>query len=214
MYFLTTRPVWALCLLALVVGVVTGLGAVLFRDLIGFIHNLFFLGRLSTQYDANLFTPAGPWGPFVILVPVVGGIIAGKMGGPAAMPTKQDPNALVTATPEQQVAAIKEGLTYLKKQCLKGVDSQLIVEWVENNAEDYQPLIHNVLNLPFEKFVEIDAEIGNEPFKQWFTGLFNGLRSAFVPDNTVGMDSPGEHGDIDDAGNHGDTGTNPKRKGK
>jgi CIC family chloride channel protein len=64
-----------LCLLALVVGVVTGLGAVVFRDLIGFIHNLFFLGRFSTQYDANLFTPAGPWGPFVILVPVVGGII-------------------------------------------------------------------------------------------------------------------------------------------
>jgi chloride channel protein, CIC family len=64
-----------LCLLALVVGVVTGVGAVLFRDLIGFIHNLFFLGKLSVQYDANLFTPAGPWGPFVILVPVVGGII-------------------------------------------------------------------------------------------------------------------------------------------
>ncbi len=64
-----------LCLLALVVGIVTGVGAVLFRDLIGFIHNLFFLGRLSTQYDANLFTPAGPWGPFVILVPVIGGII-------------------------------------------------------------------------------------------------------------------------------------------
>lgn len=64
-----------LCLLALVVGVVTGLGAVLFRDLIGFIHNLFFLGRFTTQYDANLFTPESPWGAFVILVPVVGGII-------------------------------------------------------------------------------------------------------------------------------------------
>jgi CIC family chloride channel protein len=64
-----------LCLLALVVGVVTGLGAVMFRALIGFIHNLFFLGSLSVQYDANQFTPPGPWGAFVILVPVVGGII-------------------------------------------------------------------------------------------------------------------------------------------
>jgi CIC family chloride channel protein len=64
-----------LCLLALAVGIITGLGAVLFRALIGFIHNLFFLGQLSTQYDANLFTPPSPWGPLVILVPVVGGVI-------------------------------------------------------------------------------------------------------------------------------------------
>ena len=36
-------------LLALVVGVVTGLGAVLFRDLIGLIHNLLFLGRAGVS---------------------------------------------------------------------------------------------------------------------------------------------------------------------
>ena len=60
---------WALSLL---VGIVAGLGAVAFRDLIGIFHNLLFLGRLSAAYDANSHTPAGPWGPFVILVPVVG----------------------------------------------------------------------------------------------------------------------------------------------
>lgn len=63
-----------LCALALAVGIVTGLGAVLFRDLIGLIHNLLFLGRWSAQYDANLFTPAGPWGVLVVLVPVVGAV--------------------------------------------------------------------------------------------------------------------------------------------
>jgi chloride channel protein, CIC family len=65
----------SLSLLALVVGIVTGLGAVLFRDLIGLIHNLFFLGKLSLHYDANLFTPASPWGPFVVLVPMAGAVI-------------------------------------------------------------------------------------------------------------------------------------------
>jgi len=45
---------------------------VAFRDFIGIFHNLFFLGKLSAAYDANLHTPAGPWGRFVILVPVVG----------------------------------------------------------------------------------------------------------------------------------------------
>ncbi|HUK06528.1 MAG TPA: chloride channel protein [Stellaceae bacterium] len=63
-----------LSILAFVVGVVTGIGAVLFRDLIGFIHNLLFLGRFSINFDANVFTPPSPWGALVILVPVVGAI--------------------------------------------------------------------------------------------------------------------------------------------
>ena len=64
-----------LSLLALVVGLVTGLGAVGFRDLIGLVHNFAFAGRLSYRYDANVFTGAAPWGALVILVPVVGGIL-------------------------------------------------------------------------------------------------------------------------------------------
>lgn len=64
-----------LCLLALVVGIVTGLGSVVFRDLIGLIHNIFFTGTFALRYDANQFTPESPWGLWVILVPVVGGII-------------------------------------------------------------------------------------------------------------------------------------------
>jgi chloride channel protein, CIC family len=64
-----------LSLLAIVVGVVTGFGAVLFRALIGLIHNIAFLGSFSIPYDASSFTPVGPWGPFIILVPVIGGLI-------------------------------------------------------------------------------------------------------------------------------------------
>lgn len=60
--------------LAVLIGIVGGIGAVVFRDLIGFVHNLLFLAKLSVHYDASVFTPPGPWGPFVILVPVVGAI--------------------------------------------------------------------------------------------------------------------------------------------
>jgi len=63
-----------LSLLAVALGAVTGLGAVLFRDLIGLIHNLFFTGRLALAYDANVFTPPAPWGPWIIIVPAVGGV--------------------------------------------------------------------------------------------------------------------------------------------
>jgi len=57
-----------------VVGVVAGLGAVVFRALIGLLHNLLFLGKFSAVYDANVHTPPSPWGPFVIFVPVVGAV--------------------------------------------------------------------------------------------------------------------------------------------
>jgi len=64
-----------LSLLAVVVGLIAGIGAVVFRALIGLIHNVAFLGKFAIDYDASLFTPAGPWGPFIILVPVIGGLI-------------------------------------------------------------------------------------------------------------------------------------------
>src|ERR1700685_2199173 len=63
-----------LSLLASALGVVTGLGAVLFRNLIGLIHNPAFTGHALVHYDANVFTAPAPWGALVILVPVVGAV--------------------------------------------------------------------------------------------------------------------------------------------
>jgi chloride channel protein, CIC family len=68
-------PLTQLSLLALGLGVITGLGAVLFRDLIGLVHNLLFAGQAAVHYDANLFTAPAPWGPLVILVPVLGAVV-------------------------------------------------------------------------------------------------------------------------------------------
>ena len=67
-------PLVVLCGLAVVVGIVTGLGAVVFRGLIGFVHNLLFLGQISYAYNSSLFTPISPWGALVILVPVAGSL--------------------------------------------------------------------------------------------------------------------------------------------
>ena len=64
-----------LSLLAITVGIITGFGAVLFRALIGIIHNVAFLGLFAIDYDASVFTPPGPWGAFIIIVPVIGGLI-------------------------------------------------------------------------------------------------------------------------------------------
>jgi CIC family chloride channel protein len=63
-----------LFLLSLLVGIVAGLGAYVFRSLIALFHNLMFLGKLSISYDANLHTAPSPWGPWIILAPVLGAV--------------------------------------------------------------------------------------------------------------------------------------------
>jgi len=63
-----------LWLTAIVVKIITGLGAVALRALIGLVHNFFFLDRFSLPYDANAHTPPSPWGAFIILSPVVGAV--------------------------------------------------------------------------------------------------------------------------------------------
>jgi chloride channel protein, CIC family len=66
---LSSPALWGV---AIVVGIVAGLGAVAFRELIGLVHNLLFFGRLSAAYNANAHTPASRWGPYAILIPVLG----------------------------------------------------------------------------------------------------------------------------------------------
>ncbi len=69
-----TIGLFALSLLAIGVGIVTGVGAVAFRALIGLIHNLLYFGRLSPTYDANVLEPGSTWGAGIVLVPVIGGL--------------------------------------------------------------------------------------------------------------------------------------------
>jgi chloride channel protein, CIC family len=64
-----------LSLLAISVGIVGGVGAVVFRGLIALFHNFSFQGIFSVIYDANVFTAASPWGAAVILAPVIGSIL-------------------------------------------------------------------------------------------------------------------------------------------
>src|ERR1700739_1509492 len=94
-----------LCILARRTGLITGFGAIFFRGLIAAIHNLFFLGIFSVHYDANVFTPAGPWGALIILAPVIGGLVV------TALVTNFAPEARGHGVPEVMDAIYyKEGV--------------------------------------------------------------------------------------------------------
>lgn len=62
-------------LLAFIVGVVGGFGAILFRGMIAFVHNIAFNGTFSLHYNANVHAAPSVWGAAIILVPVAGAVI-------------------------------------------------------------------------------------------------------------------------------------------
>ncbi len=68
-------PTPLFALLAVLLGLVAGLGAFAFRILIAVCHNLAFLGRFSIVYDTNQHTPASPWGLAVAFVPAAGALL-------------------------------------------------------------------------------------------------------------------------------------------
>jgi CIC family chloride channel protein len=63
---------WSLLIVA--VGVIAGLGAVIFRDLIAFFHNLLFYGQFSIHYDVLQHAAPSNWGVGIIFVPVLGSL--------------------------------------------------------------------------------------------------------------------------------------------
>lgn len=62
-------------LLAFVVGIFGGFGAIAFKAIIAFFHNLFFYGSFGLIYNPNVHMPVSPWGALVIGVPVAGSLL-------------------------------------------------------------------------------------------------------------------------------------------
>ncbi len=60
---------------AILVGIIAGLGAIVFRLLIALFHNLMFYGLWSFDYNTLLHTPQSSWGIAIIAVPVFGALI-------------------------------------------------------------------------------------------------------------------------------------------
>ena len=73
---IVNRRVVYISLLSIVIAVGAGLVAQALTRLIGLITNISFYGRFSTAFSSPAYNHLGPW---VIVVPVIGGIIVGLM---------------------------------------------------------------------------------------------------------------------------------------
>lgn len=63
-----------LVLHAILIGVVGGLGAVVYISILGFIYNFIFLGQLNFIYLESIYSPPSRWGIGIILIPILGSI--------------------------------------------------------------------------------------------------------------------------------------------
>lgn len=70
-----TVPLVVLCLISVLCGIIAAIGAVALRFLIAIVHNLCFYGTFSLNFDGNQFYEPSVLGPFIILVPVIAGVI-------------------------------------------------------------------------------------------------------------------------------------------
>jgi hypothetical protein len=99
---------------------------------------------------------------------------------------------------------LKKGIDFLKPKVLRGSDPLLWRDFILENTEDvkHQALIRVVMSQPFEKFIEMDPDLGAEPYKAWFETLYLELKHALS-----NVDDPGRPGgDAKDAGSDGGPG--------
>ncbi len=97
-----TRHFVNISIYSAVVGVIAGLGAIFFRLLIAFFHNLFFFGKISFKYNSNLhFTSS--FGSLVIIIPAIGMFLIGFLT------QKYAPEAKGHGVPEVMDAILTNG---------------------------------------------------------------------------------------------------------
>jgi len=121
-------------------------------------------------------------------------------------------------SPEEQQEQImsqhlKGAMDWLKKKALSGSHPGLYVEMIIDNQEDelYGRLIHKITNEDFSSFASIDPEIEKPQYSRFFRAIYDGIRSAFIPKNTVAGDFTGKRGNTPDASGNG---TNGKKRGQ
>lgn len=93
---------------------------------------------------------------------------------------------------------VREAIKWLKGKILFGLTPDLAVDWILQNGNDpqYQPILATALNGTVDNFIAIDVEIGNEPYRTWFTTAINLIKDAYAEQSANNSDLDGGTGNI------------------
>lgn len=148
-----------------------------------------------------------------VAAPILPALIANATG--KTIPTPATPvQELPPMTEEQQREAfLKSAIVQIKEQSLRGVPAGLVLEWIENHANEYAPLIRSVITSDFSDIAKLDSDVaGSEPLQTYLKTIYDGLRSAYNESATNDLDTTGEIGDEDNDTENGDVGTQGSNK--
>jgi len=110
---------------------------------------------------------------------------------------QQGQTPMIQTTP---AAMIKQGIDWLKPKILSGMDTGLAIGWVVQNSNDplCQQLLAHAIQGDINTFIQIDPEIGNEPYRTWFTSAIQQLKEWYAAQNANQNNIDGGIGDDSD----------------
>lgn len=96
-------------------------------------------------------------------------------------------------------ALIKQGIDWIKPKIIGGMDTGLAIEWVIRNGNDplFQQLLANAIQGDINTFIQLDAEIANEPYRTWFTTAIQQIKEWYAAQQSADQND-NERGDRDD----------------
>jgi hypothetical protein len=142
--------------------------------------------------------------------------ISKRISEPSAPGVAPQQPATVTGEPhmeamqpaQAEMAILQQAIAYLKKKAMSQSDPGLYIDLIIDNREDplYARLISQIVENDFPAFAKLDPEIGNAPYRDFFSTIHNGIRSVFRPTSAVATDTGGKGGNKADASGNGTTG--------
>lgn len=136
-------------------------------------------GKVSQDWKSELISGIKEVAPAALQV------LAASNRQPIA-PGEQPP-MLPPASPQELV---KSQLQWIKSQVIAGMNTDLAVGWLTQNARnpEYQHLLSLAIQGTIDNFIAIDPELANEPYRTWFTNAIVMLKEWYAEQQQVQTD--------------------------
>jgi hypothetical protein len=114
-------------------------------------------------------------------------------------------NPSAESVENQSAEMLRQGIAYLKLKARQGKDPGLWIDVIADNLDDPQWIpLATKLDLPFEEFARIDAQLLTPLYRPWFMRLFAGVRDALHERVSSG---DGQTGNLPDAADDAPSGS-------
>lgn len=154
-------------------------------------------GKVSGDWKSELLSTIKDVAPSAL------NAIAASRQPVAALNPAPGVNQSMTEQPTEEML-VRSYIQQIKTYAVGGLNVDLAVEWITNNARDpqYQPLLRLAIHGTVDNFIALDADIANEPYRAWFTSAITKIKEWYaeqqVPndddmDGGVGDDTNNKH---------------------